>query len=241
MRKDFRFPSLTRKDIAYYWRSNYHTENNGFFRQPASFIAPEANEYVTYGDGMTQHGPAYAVPATEIQDFLLSLASYLRENPEDIESVSYRWHTIDIRREAINFYKFLKYDPDKTSYYNSETLKKSSAPSRRHDKRWAEIPNYADGSLKAVFFFFCPHYQSALERYGLLLEIKKAMEWILTDRLKTELIGVDFNSESNKWIERIYDAVDELVNSYRFHKSAIHTINYLIEQVQPKKEEVQNG
>ena len=153
MRKDFRFESLTRKETGYSWESNYNAHDNGYFRQPGRCIAPEVNEYQTYGDGMTQHSKSWVVSSDNIQDFLVSLVVFLKDNPDYIETVSGRWPHDEIPRDRVRFYEGLRYDPEKhRQLYNNETKKKSSADSKRHDKRWQEVPNFADGSFICLLY-----------------------------------------------------------------------------------------
>jgi len=233
MKKDFRFESLARDGIGYAWESNYSMNNNGFFRQPSRCIAPEVNEFQTYNDGMIQHGPLYAVSAENIQDFLVSLLIFLKDchGNSELETVSERWPHDRISRDRAKFYEGLRYDPDehRQTLYNNETMKKSNAESKRFDKRWIEIPNFADGSFIAVFRFFVESHFSALERYSLYQNIGQIMGWPWVDKndLK-DWIGFDISTKENRHVRQAYSALDDLVNGYRNTSNGLNQLDCLM-------------
>ena len=220
MKKEFRFESLTRDGIGYAWSSDYHSFDNGYFNQPGRCIAPEANEFQTYNDGMIQHSPLWCVSSDNIQDFLVSLLIFLKgcHGTEELETVSQRWPNDDISRDRVKFYESLKYDPEKykQTLYNNETMKKSNAESKRHDRRWEEIPNFADGSFMAVFRFFLESHNSALDRYAKYQNIRRIMGWPWVDEndLK-DWIGFDIATNKNKHFRQAYDAMDSMIKGYR--------------------------
>ncbi len=232
MKQDFRFESLTRKDIGYSWESNYNAHDNGYFRQPGRCIAPEANEYQTYGDGMTQHSKSWVVSSNNIQDFLVSLVVFLKDNPDYIETVSGRWPHDEIPRDRVKFYEGLRYDPDthyKQSLYNNETMKKSKSEKKRYDIRWKEIPSFADGSFMAVFRFFIESHFSALERYSKYKSIRRVMDWPWVDEndLK-DWIGFDIGASENKHVRQAYDTLDDMITGYRHTSNGLNQLDCLM-------------
>ncbi len=233
MRKDFRFDSLSRDGIAYSWDSNYHSIENGYFKQPGRCIAPEANEYQTYDDGMVQHSPLWAVSSDNVQDFIISLLFFLKDNTEYIETVAYRWPHEKILNDRVKFYESLKYDSEKYKQplYNKETLKKSNAESKRHDRRWEEIPNFADGSFIAVFRFLLESHFSAIDRYFRYQTINLIMDWPWIDEKElAEWIGFEHSSKENNHLQIALDALNDLIKGYRHTRDGLGKLNQLVKK-----------
>jgi hypothetical protein len=65
----------------------------------------------------------------------------------------------------------LRYNPDKPQrYYDLQERKVSAAPSKRYDKRWQEIPSWADGTcLNMMGILREGHYNSGfLQTYSIV-------------------------------------------------------------------------
>lgn len=157
------FKSLKNNEKGYSW---HYESMNGHG------ISPYANQFDTYGDGMTQHSPYYHVGIEQLQDYLFSMAAHLQEFPEDIKALDGGgWWNYSVSGQQINFFKKLIYDEKKTRYYNKSEMKVSSAPSKRYDTRWKEVPTWADGSFMTVFGFMKEDHYNMLQRLDLLIKI----------------------------------------------------------------------
>lgn len=56
-----------------------------------------------------------------------------------------------LSRADVAFCAGLRYDEDKKRYYSLNQRKVSASESKKHDKRWKEVPAYADGSPASVY------------------------------------------------------------------------------------------
>lgn len=146
-----RFASLSAKNIGYVvgtdsdWDFSSHTR-----------ACDWAKQYDTYGDGMTQHSNTYAVPLTNLGDFLASLATYLLSSDasdKDFETVAHKWPypRYNFTKQKIMFLQALRPKEGKKIYYNLGDCKVSTSDSKRHDKRWYEVPDWADGSCESIY------------------------------------------------------------------------------------------
>ena len=141
-----RFPSIKNSDkIGYAW--GY--ESNSYRNR----VAYDAHQFMTYGDGMCQHSPMGNLEPGNTIDFLYSMADHLLKNPADLDIARSGW-AYDESVQTIAFLASLHWKEGKTKYYSFGDMKVSSADSKRYDKRWAEIPEYADGTLNAVYRMF---------------------------------------------------------------------------------------
>ena len=166
------FESIARKNIVYE------------YRKPDDFSYGNGNlhdhfkEFDTLGDGSTQHTPSMFVYPVNALDALSSLAKHLTSNREqwaDLDAFDWRELT---SRDEVAFYASLKYNEDKTVYYNASERKKSASRSKQHDKRWEEIPSWADGGLDAIYSFVCKSYYSYLDRFRLLDQVRDLLSEI---------------------------------------------------------------
>lgn len=235
----FNFKSLTRQGVAYQIaRDHYRAGETGFFHNPPRYLSPEINEYLIYDDGMVQHSPARSVSVESIGDALASLAVYLRDNPDTIEIVAHNWRPNWNKpgRATIDFFSGLKYNPDKKAYYSTSDLKRSTAPGKANDRRWEEIPNWADGKFISIFRFLIEgksHY-GAIERYALWLDIRQEMEYpYISDKETIDWLG--FIPDVH--VSRAFDAVQAFVDSHQQAKNARLQVDCLLENLKLKKKE----
>ena len=156
-----RFQSLTRQGIMYEYDKTYNYDARG------GNFADNYYEFLTYGDGNTQHSPRYLVATEYGIDVMASFASYLIENRD-------QWNDLDMysfgnktNREEVAFFLKLKYNPDKRTYYDPSSRRKSTSESKAYDKRWFEVPTWADGSPDAIYRLLCKSYQTYLDRFRL--------------------------------------------------------------------------
>ena len=230
MKKDFTIKSLSRDGVGYKWQSDYNDHENGYFRSPGRCIAPEVNEFQTFNDGMNQHSPLWAVSSDNIQDFIVSLLLFLKDNLDYLETVSDRWPRNEVSADRIKFYEGLKYNSEsyRQALYNDDAMKKSNAESKRYDKRWQEIPRFADGSCISVFRFFIKSHFSAIDRYFIYQIIRRIMNYPWADNKELEnLIGFDPSTNGNKHIRQAFDALNDMVNGYRNTRDGLNQLDCL--------------
>ena len=175
----FRFVSLEHPDTTAYLvqkAPDFSTRN-----RYAIGVAEWAFQYDTYGDGLIQHACEIGVPLERMGDFLASLTTHLLSVPHDVEETVKYWPTpeLSISYHEVRFLLNLHYDLDKTRYFNLDEGKVSSSESKRHDKRWAVVPEWANGTLGTVYGlkFCCPakmDWRDLLTRALLYKFIKEA-------------------------------------------------------------------
>lgn len=95
------------------------------------------------------------------------------DHPEDIP-VIYRKFGSDIRKRTAIFAATVKYREDKRAYYSIRDEKVSTADSRRYDKRWEEVPSWANGGIDSVWRLCCTNdAHSTLDRYAMALGLQR--------------------------------------------------------------------
>jgi len=150
------FPSLKDPKSAYTIHESTYELRDEFHR--LNGLAPWAGIFATFGDGLTQHGPESVAPKACFEDYLASLATYLEDpnayrHAEAIDWLAQHWPR-DVDAKRVRFLATLKHDPDKPRWYALRENKVSAADSRRHDKRWREIPSGTKGTAESVFYLF---------------------------------------------------------------------------------------
>jgi hypothetical protein len=150
----FRFASIARATTHGYM---VRTPKDGWEHQEIGIerLAPWAWEYATYGDGMIQHEPETLVSRPMLADFCGSFVAFiLAEGLRDPETSYVLFHNFNVREpseNAVLFAQSLRHDVTKARWYNLATRTVSAARSKAHDRRWKEVPNWADGSLDAAY------------------------------------------------------------------------------------------
>lgn len=229
-----RFPSLTNpQETGYTVYANSTETSSDLTRRDGNALSSWAAAWPTYGDGIVQHGPDYPVQGEALGDFCASLATYLVDLPlhaqqEALELVAKNWPK-DVSAEDIRFYRSATHKEGKTRYYSPRERKVSTSESKRHDKRWDAIHERMDGSVKAIVGLFYRHEYVAgglLARLALYRQVKRVLEEqegqdkapycnLATEK---DLLGTD---QRKNWTTlQAFDAVDELVRSYRLRASA---------------------
>ncbi len=159
----FIFPSLSRPDIGY--SAGESVDWNSYHMDERYRIDSWCGEFKTYGDGLTQHSTEYCAMKENMADYLASLAEWLYDHPDDVEDVASRFgHTFFSTN--MRFYAGIKYHDDKRQWYNVAEQKVTTSASKQHDKRWLEVPEWANGSATAVFRLVCQDYWSNLTKYA---------------------------------------------------------------------------
>lgn len=127
-----------------FWDACYHGPN--------CFLHGAAGYYATFGDGETAHTPTSAVPVSLFTDYCISLATHLLANPE--ESFSCYHVRCEVPETVIRFLATVRHLNDKRQWFSMSGLKVSSSESKQHDKRWTEVPTWADGSVAGALHLY---------------------------------------------------------------------------------------
>lgn len=190
-------------------------------RNSACPVCQWAGFYCTYGDGIVQHSPDLAVQREMLADFCASLAQHLQVNPGDVEVVAKHWPNHLPSRSRILFLAGLRYKDDgKRRYFHEHDDKVSAAESKRHDKRWEEVPTWADGSLSAVMSLLNQRGYSWLHSYATWLHAAQ----VLRDEHGT-YSNVDDQLKLPEWTHYAFEAVNERVQAFRLLASADRFLN----------------
>lgn len=136
---------------------NSWSENPANDWRNSNKLCDYVSSFDTLGDGETQHTPEHCPSNTfeNAEDFVMSLIPAITGIPtgEDC-SIEYNASRAIApgtmpSDELIKFIGGLKYDDHKAIYVNFSDMKKSSAESKQHDKRWTKLCSSYDGSEQA--------------------------------------------------------------------------------------------
>jgi len=148
-----RFPSvLNPTKVGYEWTNDSMTFWNQA-RNSNNVLHMSAGFYETYGDGNCQHTPLVACNSNQMTDFCLSLTRHLLAHPE-VEFRSYPIQFEPTTKETVLFLASIEYNADKRQWFNTATNKLSASESKAHDKRWFQVPAWADGSVASAVGLF---------------------------------------------------------------------------------------
>jgi len=199
-----RFKSLGNPKIAYAWgySSEAYFGDRGFSR--ASF------RYDTYGDGMIQHSPFYRVSPDDAVDYLLSMARFLLDHPEDRDINSWLG---DWDYQLFTFLQKLRHKEGKALYYSKSERKVTSAPAKQFDKRYEEVPEWADGLFGAVFRLCREDYFDPLTNLALAVQLRNWFGKMFNDWPWVEQIAGFNEKHEFRYLRDAYEAVDNLKRS----------------------------
>lgn len=180
--------------------------------------------YHTYGDNLTQHSHGSPIPVDMLADFLASLATYLMEEdtPKDHVEVVERVFPCAFNlpaRDLVLHLAAIRPKEGKTLYFEPDTGKVSGSDSKRHDKRWYEVPNWKDfGSPESTYALL---YRVPDRDFGDFLAVYHRYEFVRDvvshetdnygEKTATTYIGADKRSHLNQ----AFDALACVVESYR--------------------------
>lgn len=258
----FNFPSIAQGDKFGYvvdndmsgglWDSWYH---NG------DALASWAGKFQTFGDGMCKHSPTVCVQMGDAADYLFSLAKHClgtqHNNEGPVLYISGSWRCVP-SDEIIMFAAGLRYEADaaKRVYVNILDCKKSTQDSKQHDKRWMELPSYADGSLIGIVKLLAQHAhdgeflkQQRLRQLGVLIRarellserLQRYMSWDAVDLgipANTVLVGCENGYQTKDALEVAYKAVDGIVKARHLLWDAERFVARYVEANTKVKEEV---
>lgn len=146
----FTFPSLAAPNMRW---AVYDGESPAYRWRDNCRLSRFVSSFDTMGDGEIQHSGDVCVSNDwrNLSDFVDSIIPVVTTVPPEVMDslrnvfVPYRLPT----REQVEFIGKLRYDDTKYVYVNFEDCKKSTADSKRHDKRWSHLGSHFDGSLQA--------------------------------------------------------------------------------------------
>ena len=233
-----RFRSIANDQVGYAWGWNSDSYRN------SSHVSYHAWEYATYGDGLTQHSPMYGLRPESTIDFLYSLGDHLLHNPDRFGDASSGW-AYDEPEQTIAFLASVKWKEGKPRYYSFNDRKVSSTDSKRYDKRWAEIPEWANGTLTSVYrLFFNNLPMDRFRQIHLLVQIK---EWFYNNTTSVWSIHgqdefswlIELAPGHDKWdcwgsVVQAYDTVDRQVRAHHLKRSVGNSIERYREQLNAK-------
>ncbi len=223
-----------------YTAHSYRADWKDHYRSADRHVADWVGWFDTLGDGNTQHTPEVPVPCDWLGDYTASLAAYLIDaHEEDVAMVAATFYRSTIDLATIRFAASVKYNPDKRRWYSMDERKISAADSRRHDRRWKEVPTWADGQAEAVVSLLCdafPRYD-LIDRYYFLADVLTAME-------NLEIIGCGIHptrflpaplDKADAWSLRMQmGTLRDIVESFRRRKEAIRWVEVCRDQVKRK-------
>jgi hypothetical protein len=154
------FPNLFDNRTAF----KFHTSSSDLFDQAyhasGMILSNHAGWFETYGDGTVQHSSEMVCGAERCQEWCLSFADYLVKNFTQIELSAVPLGLPVVAPEKVRFLCSLRYRDDKRQFYNLSDLKVSSSDSKRYDKRWLQVPAFADERLdSAIKMYWADHCQ----------------------------------------------------------------------------------
>ena len=151
MSTTFTFPSIADAHKRYRVWEGYDDNPAHDWRSGSDHVSSRVSCFSTLGDGETQHEPDRLVYKSDSIDFIASLFAGLAlvepgTMPDSIERLLNTYN--EPSKEFLEFCWNLKRPWDKErsypkrTYVNLRDMKKSSADSKRHDKRWLEVEEY---------------------------------------------------------------------------------------------------
>jgi hypothetical protein len=148
------FPSIVNptKRFAVY---DSFANNPGYSWRNSSVISDYLSTYDTLGDGETQHTPEYSPTNTfeNAEELIMSAIPVLKQFSTE-GSIFNNFYRMIVpwthpSPKLLAFIGSLRYNPDKATYVNFDDQKKSTADSKRYDKRWKDVCSSYDGTVSA--------------------------------------------------------------------------------------------
>jgi len=229
------FRSVGNPEVAYTWHESYYELRD---QLRGDHLSANAGFFLTYGDELCQHSGESIVQKDNMGDYLLSLASHLMEYPDNVRVVSGSWPRSDGGDKA-QFACTIRYKEGKRTYYSWIDRKVSGSDSKRHDKRWEEVPTWADGSFDSVFRLACGNYRDAIERYVIAdtckEEVKRSGGWADYNAAE-KAIGVSYED-----VRLPFTVVDNLVRAFRLTEDAKRYLSAHLANLEHRKQQAEKA
>lgn len=222
--------------------------DSGVFDHKAT-VEARFRMFETYGDGLTQHSHDWSITAEWMADYLAALAGVMLTDDELTSNVSWRIQD-QPRSGAWEFARSIVYketdswSSSKRRYYSMTEQKISSKQSLQHDKRYHEIPTWADGSPMSIYQLCIPENATDLEHYSYAHHLR---EWHAAQSeghyiaLPAQFLGW-FKEDHRKALDlhHAYQAAELAVIAWRSRENAASALaNYCssVVKVEEKQEE----
>lgn len=200
MAERVQFRSIGNPEWAYAW---YDRSLDYDLRRHGPYVADHAGMFMVYSDWPTQHSHESCVPADRFTDWINSLAAHLVATPEDAKAFIESWPRSNPDNEKIVLACKIKYREDKRQWYSLAEEKVSASESKRNDRRWEDVPSWADGSFKAVFGIVCHGYGDLIYRYQLAEDCKTVYRRVTGNSAgydaAEKLVDVDYSAVMAAW------------------------------------------
>lgn len=142
------------------------TNVDGFYEN--NLLVWSFGAYEVMGDGECQHTPVYRIGLESFTDFCLSVASHLISHP-DTKVHAYQVGLKTVGKDTIDFLLSVKHSETVRRWFSLALKAVSKNEAKQHDKRWMEIPSWADGTPKSahdLYRFALDHRQTYLEEFS---------------------------------------------------------------------------
>lgn len=154
----------------------YCDYDTGFY--DAGLLVHNFGQYETLGDGEVQHTPVYRVGRGRLTDFCLSMAVYMVANP-GAHIYGFQLGLEKVPQEEIELLKKVKFKAAKHQWISLHQQKLGTSVHLQHDKRFVEVPDWADGQPYNVWSLYWWATESRgnemlLRRYAVREQFKEA-------------------------------------------------------------------
>lgn len=168
---EIRVPSVRGRDVCYLLRA----EREDYSSRDG--LHWSIYEFDTYGDGDVQHAPEHRMFDVENwADALMSLAPTIIQTPDEYLGKLVRAQPSAVSDKLILWAATVRYDENKFRYYSLADMKVSTTESKRHDRRWSPVPNWADGSALSATRLLGTDGESPLDFMIRLDTVERIME-----------------------------------------------------------------
>jgi hypothetical protein len=194
--------------------------------------------FETYGDGLCQHSGDWPITNEYMADFLAGLATAMLTDEElantvcyeiaqgpKVEDIEFAASVVFKPREAVAADSWASSYEAKDRYYSIAERKISSSPAKQHDKRYARVEQWNNGSPAAIYRMLLPEFAKDLERYAWAHDIRT---WVLKQPansplympLPAEFLEWKMQRDGAQDLRRAFSACRAIVESYRLRASA---------------------
>lgn len=202
------FPSIASSNqIAYQY------DSDAYSRSP--LVCSQFRLYETMGDGMIAHTPSLDIAPERLTDYLHSALQFMfSEKQSDETTLSERMCREVMRGPCTELIAFAASIVSKESdkewgkkrYYSTSLMKIGRKPELEYDKRYAEIPYWADGTAESIYRLLSGEWHDGLTAYTYAYNIR---EWCLNNKVYCEMPGFLMG-----WMREDREADRDLKNAF---------------------------
>ena len=198
-------------------------------------ISRYVTTYDTMDDGETQHTADVVPQVGRLGDFLQSFVLTLGELDKLPDFVRMVFSSHPPSFEQIKFLAKAVYREDKDVFVNVKEAKKSTADSKRYDKRWTRLTSYHDGTFRGILSVF---YETDYKPYNVMGSLALTLQVADALELHDGAI-VDELAKWDCWKDCDRDTVRDYLDCYRWIKrwcEAMSTIKWIRDVSQKRTE-----